>query len=531
LIKDTLEDSEKGQETKVFVFDAWAHGGDPLRRSFLESLITFLAAETWLPRQDWSDELEHLSHRREEVETQTEPLLTPLGVALALTLFLTPIGFALFANFTSADLIGYEVLGQFRLFLLGLFLALGPLAVIAVALVRTRNQQREGLGGLIPILLNRTSEKTTSRTRRTPEPTSLEFSSVFSRVLDGALASPERRLVIVIDNLDRVGEEDARSVWSTMRVFFDPGRPVVPDWNNQLWLLIPFDSTSLKKIWAGTDEDDDLARSFEDKTFQVTFHVSPPVLSDWRAFLLVQLELALPDHDKDDFETIYRVFRRRGLPANRNLTPRDIKIFVNKLGALHRQWQDEIPASLQAYYALERDSITPERLTSSDFGDPRILTDLDAADWRKQLAALHFNVPVEKSLQILLEKQIEEFLGTQDYDALLELASVPGFQQVLEEFVDRSQSAWAQGDPALISATAHFLSRLAGNQGQAGLGLLWKLLRLAAERVDRWTVFDPAVAEGLVLIVEAAPPAARPNLIQSLLKSAGRSVFSSETAE
>src|SRR6266566_3087986 len=35
-------------ETRVVVFDAWAHQGDPLRRTFLEAVITELEDAEWL---------------------------------------------------------------------------------------------------------------------------------------------------------------------------------------------------------------------------------------------------------------------------------------------------------------------------------------------------------------------------------------------------------------------------------------------------------------------------------------------------
>ena len=38
-------------DTEVFVFDAWAHEGDPLRRTFLEQLIDFFTAKEWIKMQ------------------------------------------------------------------------------------------------------------------------------------------------------------------------------------------------------------------------------------------------------------------------------------------------------------------------------------------------------------------------------------------------------------------------------------------------------------------------------------------------
>lgn len=45
----TLLKSKLEAYARVFVFDAWAHEGDPLRRAFLERLIDF--TESWAPNR------------------------------------------------------------------------------------------------------------------------------------------------------------------------------------------------------------------------------------------------------------------------------------------------------------------------------------------------------------------------------------------------------------------------------------------------------------------------------------------------
>lgn len=50
-----------------------------------------------------------------------------------------------------------------------------------------------------------------------------------------------------------------------------------------------------------------ITESFLDKSFQVRFHVAPPILSDWKLLLDSLIEKALPGHAKDQ-HIIYRVF-------------------------------------------------------------------------------------------------------------------------------------------------------------------------------------------------------------------------------
>jgi predicted KAP-like P-loop ATPase len=43
-----LRERCKSEQCEVWIFDAWAHEGDPLRRTFLESLIAALTTKEWL---------------------------------------------------------------------------------------------------------------------------------------------------------------------------------------------------------------------------------------------------------------------------------------------------------------------------------------------------------------------------------------------------------------------------------------------------------------------------------------------------
>ena len=53
--------NDKSDELAIFVFDAWAHEGDPLRRTFLEKLIAFLTNRGWVNPNKWDKKLKELS--------------------------------------------------------------------------------------------------------------------------------------------------------------------------------------------------------------------------------------------------------------------------------------------------------------------------------------------------------------------------------------------------------------------------------------------------------------------------------------
>lgn len=89
--------SELPDNVKLFVFDAWAHEGDPLRRSFLETLT--LRLEPWLKDPvAWDAELNKLARRERSSEQTSTQRLTTFGQYLSLAAVGTPIGGALLAR-------------------------------------------------------------------------------------------------------------------------------------------------------------------------------------------------------------------------------------------------------------------------------------------------------------------------------------------------------------------------------------------------------------------------------------------------
>src|SRR5690349_233823 len=93
LLKMALKQQGNSSET-VFVFDAWSHEQDPLRRAFLERLIDFLSDVEWVDSADWESTKASLARRVKTTETSETPQLTWGGVSFAAALLLAPIGWA-----------------------------------------------------------------------------------------------------------------------------------------------------------------------------------------------------------------------------------------------------------------------------------------------------------------------------------------------------------------------------------------------------------------------------------------------------
>lgn len=456
-----LNDRLDGSGAQVVVFDAWAHEGDPLRRSFLETLIKSVSAQGWIDKQSWGERRESLARRRRVEHTRPVPRIErPViiaGAGAALFAILVPLSAALVDAGLSAN----------RTWALGIGIAICAMltALIAIGtgwLLRSRSGSARG--AFLSLFSVESVTESTSETIETPDPTSVEFESTFRDLMGAALgAEPERRLVLVVDNLDRVSRDDARSIWATLQTFLHHSHDYREPWLDSLWVLLPYDRDGIARLWdeSATDVNDEtqppttLADSFIDKSIQVRFEFPLPLLSDWRTYLESTLRLALPDCGEADSYTAYRLYAHRLADSGRTPSPREIKQYINRIGALHRRWQHGLPFASLAYYAsLGIDGVkVADRLRRGTLPESE-LADLLDDDVDAHLAAVAFNTDPERARQLLLGPLLDRALTRDMSDELIELLDRPGFWEALP------QSPIVQpgmGTTALLKAAARLL--------------------------------------------------------------------------
>ena len=456
-----LNDRLDGSGAQVVVFDAWAHEGDPLRRSFLETLIKSVSAKHWIEEQSWGERCENLARRRRVEHTRPVSKIErpAIFVAAGAALFaiLVPLGAALVEAGLAADMswafwIGVAVCAVLVVLIIG-----------GTALL-LRSRSGPAGGAFLSLFSVESVTESTRETIETPDPTSVEFESTFRDLMREALgAEPARRLVLVVDNLDRVSPDDARSIWATLQTFLHHSHDDREPWLDSLWVLLPYDRDGIARLWdeSATVVSDDtqpgatLADSFIDKSIQVRFEVPLPLLSDWRTYLESTLKLALPDCGEADGYAAYRLYAHRLADSDRAPSPREIKQYINRIGALHRRWQHALPFASLAYYAsLGTDGVKVadflRRGTLPESGPAGLLDD----DVDAHLAAIAFNTNPERARQLLLGPLLDRALRRDTSDELVALLDRPGFWEALP------QSPIVQpgmGTPVLLNAAARLL--------------------------------------------------------------------------
>lgn len=496
----------------VISFDAWAHEGDPLRRTFLETIIRKLQKRKWVDEKTWDECIEELANRREVVKTKDSLTITPSGKLIAFILLLVPIGSAFItaALRENITLLPGALAWTFLIYIsIGVALTFIPLAV----LFRKIKHEPD----IVAFLFNKGPTEKTTETSKTANPTSIEFEDSFQRLfkeaLEGDPASKEdlkkdqRRVVLILDNLDRIDSKDALVIWSTLQTFLQHKGASRPDWHERLWLLVLYDISGLSKLWSNNNNE--AAISFIDKSFQIRFEVPALVLSDWRHFLITQLEKAFPDHSESDFHEVYRILALWIAQRNKHLTIRELKLFVNQIGAVHRQWagadpaSDTFPLALTAYYALlsRHGGQIIVSLYNPDFPEKQYQELLGRAV-RENLAALAFNVEVDVAQQLLFSDKIKNALTLGDKDELARVASLlrRGFWEVFEEVAKdwTSTESVKLADAAFAIEESGILSTGFGPSAQS----VTKYFCERATSVDAWSPMDEKRAKGIATLIK-----------------------------
>lgn len=518
LLKAKLEVKRRG---RVFVFDGWAHEGDSLRRALVEEFMRWLeAGEDGQPKlipqlepgqEEWEErkaDVEKLARRLGEQTIRTTATLSGLGRVMVVLLAMLPVGAVLAANFAGwLRWLGLGLTASPVLLLLGVavFIWLGKCAA-------------PDFDQVLGIFLKQVHSEIKRKVWSTPDPTSVEFAETFQKILADVLRwmGNEQKLVIVLDNLDRLPSHEAMRALATVRVLFEQGgdRPACL---SRFWLLVPYDPASLHGEPGYSDSiivndpfsglgivsaqpaktpvsENGPEHAFRQKFFQTRFKLPQPVLLRWRDYLKNCLRKALPGHEIDRalFDSICNLFElvrnhdsgsvadAREIARYSFPTPREVKLFVNRLVAIHMQWPCEkasnaettgklkggqrdrvepIPLVLQAGFALCEKRVhgdLSKHVLGSDneriFFPSELRLILKAIEedglqgktweeWERHVAAMWYGVPQQEALQMLLRPQIHDALrqgvlreGYADdklpYEKLLESRRIDGFWEI-----------------------------------------------------------------------------------------------------
>lgn len=482
-----LEDKTVATEhIYLFKFDAWTHQGEPLRRAFLEELFDNVLSTNWFQggligdatRNKWKKVRDELSQKIKLNVKSIVPETNIFGLLMIISFLLVPSG----TSILSPAIIS-EKTSKWKI-AIGSLIAGAPLMLMLLTLIyvicKNWNSpaRNDEIKNVIAKFTLRGQNSEATKTSESVDPTTIEFQKRFKEFMSDALSTPIKRLVIVIDNLDRLSEKEVEAAWPILRSFVDNPDYSREPWFEKFWVIIPFAPSALKPATSLKDEAKEGAEispakqaGFLEKVIHVNFSVPTPILSNLKKYLGANLRAAFGD-DIDE-NLIHKIFLivSNELEKEQLLTPRLIVSLINNMVGTAIQWPD-IDLASHGYFAVLRRKMSVQEIGVKLTGGQLITPHYDSifsASIALDLAVLSCNVEAEVAAQRLYGDELEKALTsdddglkiTKDYEKV-------GYAEVLTTLLNKNLANTALDPFLLTKKVATLLSpRLAAKMRKA----------------------------------------------------------------
>jgi hypothetical protein len=221
-------------------------------------------------------------------------------------------------------------------------------------------------------------------------------------------------------------------------------------WTNNVWFVIPYDREGLEHIWKKDEKkasDVVVAKSFMDKSIQLTVEVPNPVMSLWVNYAKEQIAFAFDSWCQEKRDDVERRFISFFGSFKQSPTPREINNAINQIGVLGIKYGDSMSASAMALYALCKQSITSKQLRDllldkadeCEQAGSKPVTSVARAissasiDTKYELAGILFGVDRKRGAELLIEPEIKEAFNN---------GEVSDFQNIVNNYKEAFQIAW-----------------------------------------------------------------------------------------
>jgi hypothetical protein len=243
------------------------------------------------------------------------------------------------------------------------------------------------------------------------------------------------RLMIVLDNVDRLSDEEALSLWSTMRSFFVDRLGQDFSVTHAPVVIVPVDIGSLTRVFVKNPEAGkhakEVAQSYIDKTFDVVFDVREPAISDWRPFFDETFEKAVGDEYKSwDIHQARRIYEGYAVRGGRKTTPRSVIRLANAVGAIVST-SPGIPLATILLYVLYKSEIE-DGISAWVSNKERDYSEFDT-EWKLNLAALHFMTDRTKAVGPLLKDDVVSAILAEAPEKIEDYGDIRGLGDVIAE--------------------------------------------------------------------------------------------------
>lgn len=419
-------------EYHFFIYDVWGHQGDEQRRSILVELTDFITSENLVDKSQgkkWDDKVNQLLAKRKELKTTNYPYLSAGFIFSLLSIIYVPT-----VNVFKDSMVDFfEIESWYWKLLLVAFPIFIVLGIFIYNFCKIWYQEgikkacKLAAQETFLIYTNKQKEETKIESISEKEPSVSDFRK-WMKDIDNDLDSNKKKLVIVFDNFDRLPKQYIQHIWSSIHIFFSEKK------YTNIKVIIPFDRLHIKCAFSDLNTVNntgqiDFANDYINKTFDIVFRISPPIMSDWKIFFKQNWEKASLYHDEYiRVEQIYESYAKIK-------TPREIIVFINEIISI-KLIHNNIPEQYIAYFVINKDKILadPLKAITEELGVLEYLYK-GKSEFEKYITSLAYQIPPDNALEVIYRKQLKESLLNGNSETFNNIAKTNIFSQIIHSII------------------------------------------------------------------------------------------------
>lgn len=401
------------KDYKILIYDVWGHQEDQQRRAILIKLTEFVRKNKLVKNEKyWKTKIDDLLAKRRITESKNSPNVKfGFILFLLLSVMYGPIIIS-YGSSIKNTFLKYVIYAS--PLILSFFIFISSLIKNWSSDRKTLENLREGIRQASQVYTDKQEESTKYETISESEPSVREFRKWIGK-LDEDLK--DKKIILVFDNFDRLPQKHILKIWSFIHVFFAEKK------YNNIKVILPFDREHLQNAFnhlnisnKGNGDRDSELKTFADdyinKTFDVVFRISRPLMSDWKRFFRAQWEKAFKGERKEELEPVITAFEF----LNRRITPREINSLINEILSL-KLIDSNYKERYLAIFCLKRKHILANPLraiTTLDY-----LNGLEFAyeydeEFQKQITAIVYQVKPDKAIDLIYTTKLRDALYKND---------------------------------------------------------------------------------------------------------------------
>ncbi len=413
LLEKKLENSHK-----FFVYDVWGHQEDEQRKSILVELTDFIKNEKDLLKKGnktiWDEKLKFLLAKSKETTTINQPYLSVGFIFSLLSIVYIPT-----VNvFKDSIKDFFEIESWFWKLVLVAFPIFIVIGIYFWNVVKNWCNKtgfwkafKLSAEETFQVYTNKQKQETKLETISEDQPSVRDFQNWMEEI-NNDLNKP---IVIVFDNFDRLPKKHILSIWSSIHIFFAEKE------YSKIKVLIPFDREHIQNAFRELNGiDSKFGDDYVNKTFDIVFRITLPIMSNWKRFFREQWQRAFVNYDDTEFRLVVQVYEF----LNRRITPREIISFINEILTI-KLLDNNFKERYIAIFVLKKDMILKNPLKAvTDYKELLGgLFHIYSADleYPKQLTAIIYHIEVDKALELIYTQELKDSMLRNDEERFNEI--------------------------------------------------------------------------------------------------------------